>query len=342
MQLNAIQNIQNARVRKVVESLTVQPTLQNLSDGQLEAIAKSVVVDGLKDQLKHEVIKTKVDKEIEKLKTRWLNKFQSTHTKRSFKRNIEVFFVWLGNTSITEVDAQVADDYAAYLRTSASRSKGSAKISDNTALQRIAACSSFFKNLVRWRVVPNNPFNGVSRPKKLVERKTSEQIPTAKELDAIEKIALTSMTAKVKDHKTNTQRMNSAGRMAYAALVILRSTGLRVGALRGLTIDLNGYYKAKSKGSIASGRLSRDALKVFAKLQLDARKPFEDYSAAAFSIWLARKSGGKFQAHAVRHHFSVQHYKRHKDIFMLSKALGHASTVPTQAYLASLWLSHWS
>jgi integrase len=122
--------------------------------------------------------------------------------------------------------------------------------------------------------------------------------------------------------------------MALAALIVLRATGLRIGALPMLTIEKNGKYYAESKGGIASGKLSEEALNRLAELGLDQRKPFDEYK--SFSIWIYRATDGKFSPHSIRHRFAIDHYRENKDIARLQKALGHSSLTATTSYLSGL------
>lgn len=308
--------------------------LNNLSDGQLEEIAKRNLLNRLESDYDKEVEKLKINSKLDELKNRWLNQFDSKHTKKSFEINLDLFITWLNGKSIAEVDSQVVDDYSIYLKSS--KVNGSKKIiSNNTLLQRLASPSSFFKSLLRWDVVSVNYFLGVNKPKKKIQIKTAESVPTDIDLDKLESYAKDCMSAKL-NHKTNQERKRNAGKYAYAALKIIRESALRVGALVTLQIDENGYYTGDSKGGQVQGQFSKDILDMLKELSLNRKQPFKDYSTDAFSKWFYRASKGQFSVHGIRHYAAIRFYKRTKDIMALKEFLQHGSVLATQSYLATL------
>jgi site-specific recombinase XerD len=315
------------RVNSIVKELINAPELEDLTDTQIEAIAKSVLADQLKDKLKKEVNKARC--ELAPLRDRWLAGFDSIHTRRNFRVNFDMFIEWLGGIHFLDVNSQVVDDYLIFLKT---QKIGSKKISDNTARQRIAAPSSFYRALLRWQKISVNPFLGCKQPKKKLQIKSVEKIPENSDLDELEKIAAENINTN--GSHVSSQRKRQSGKMALAALIVLRATGLRIGALPMLTIEKNGKYYAESKGGIASGKLSEEALNRLAELGLDQRKPFDEYK--SFSIWIYRATDGKFSPHSIRHRFAIDHYRENKDIARLQKALGHSSLTATTSYLSGL------
>ena len=321
------------RITDTVQDFLDAPELEDLNEKQLTQITKALVVDKLKDSLKHEIEKAKLD--VEKIKKRWLAQFESKHTQRSFRKNLDLFLQWLGDKSMLDVDARIADDYLIYLKsvkTSGVSSRGK-RLSANTIRQRIAACSSFWDSMIRWKDVSLNPWHDIKLPKKKIAIKKSESVPTNKELDLIKDFCKRAMVAS----GTGSVLKKRGAIKAYVALEVLASTGLRVGALSSLTIDRKGYYTAESKGGTAQGRLTKKVLKTIKRYGLDERQPFKNYK--SFAKWFERTCKElklKISVHGLRHKFAVDYYNRTKDIAGLQRRLGHASLLATQAYLATL------
>ena len=322
------------RTSEVVQRILDSPELEDLTDEQLNKIAGTVLVESLKDKLRDEVKKAMID--VSQLKIEWLNRFDSSETKRSFERYFDYFLDWLGSgKSIIDVNSRIVDDYISYLKTIKIDSDNSGnKISNNTIRQRVAACSSFWKSLKRWNIVSDNPWIGCDLPKKFIAIKESEKVPTDEELNIMQEFCKKEMR---KDSGKGAVNRVQGTIKSYAALKVLRSTGIRCGALPSLTIDRDGYYKAQSKGGQANGKLNLNLIEFLAELGLDAIQPFKDYN--SFSKWFYRtckKLNFSFSVHGIRHRFAVNYYNKTKDIVGLQKKLGHTSLLATQAYLATL------
>jgi hypothetical protein len=167
---------------RAIQNYLRSPELKDLPPENLEKIARAVFLDSLKEQFKKEVKKSQID--VEKLKKKWLKNFESVATQKSFRNNLDLFLSWFDGKSILDVDAKVVDDYVHYLKTDAKTGKGR-HLSNATVRQRIAACSSFWKKLVRWGDAEKNPFLGTSNlPKKIIARKTASEIPSDEQLDS--------------------------------------------------------------------------------------------------------------------------------------------------------------
>ncbi len=328
------------KISKAIGKVLDSPDLNQLSDKQIEAIAKRYYLNTLTKEFEKEVHRSKLNEEaLQKLIDQWLDDFTSPHTSRSFKKNLNYFLDWLKGKSIVDVNSKVVDKYVSEL-------KNDMSISDNTKRQRVAACSSFFTTLVRWEVVNRNPFHGIKGlPKKKIAIKQEEQIPTDKELDLLEKYALTSIKTARKNKGKGYKRKLEGNIKALCTLHVLRNTGLRIGALTNLVIDKNGYYKARTKGSEAQGRLGDDILRIFDLYGLSKRQPFKEYSSNTFTVWLWRsltsgemknKINKLFSAHGIRHRYAINFYTQTKDVHELSKRLGHSSLLVTTAYLSGL------
>ena len=178
-----------------------------------------------------------------------------------------------------------------------------------------------------------NPWHGAKKPKKIIEVKKADAVPTNDELDRLQKFAFNRIQAT----GTGSKNKKQGSTKALGAIIILRATGMRSGALTSLDIDSNGSYSAKSKGGLISGRLSEEIINKLAELGLDKNRPFRNYR--SFSKWFERATkilGLTFTIHGTRHRFAIDYYKISKDIVGLQRALGHSSILATQAYLATL------
>jgi len=325
-----------AKITKSIQKVLDSADLKDLSEEQVEFIAKSYYIDSLKEEFGKEIKKTKLNPE--ELIEQWLSGFTSVHTVRSFRKNLSFFLSWLNCKSIIDVDPLTVDKYIAFINTDKT-------LSNNTRRQRIAACSSFFSDLERWGVIDKNPFQRAKGvPKKTLLTKSYDSIPTNEELDHIERFALIQIK-KASDGGRGTNKKLAGGIFALCTLKILRMYGLRVGALKTLKIDRNGNFKAFSKGKEVYGKFNEDILNLLDSYGLSRREPFRDYSEAAFSMWLwrAQKSDElagmfktKFSPHSIRHRFSIDFYKRTKDVHELSRRLGHSSLLVTTSYLSGL------
>lgn len=318
------------RLNKTIEKIINSPDLNNLSDEQLNKLAGSVLADKLKAELKNEVKKAEID--ISKLIQNWLAGFDSKHTTRSFKKNISLFMAWLDGRSILDVNSKMVDDYILYLKKSKNILTAK-KLSDNSVIQRISACSSFWKSLARWEVVDRNPWHGCKKPKKIIEVKKMESVPTNKELDTLQYFAWEGTNAT----GTGSKNKKLGSIKALLTLMILRDTGIRSGALRTLNLDRDGNFTAKSKGVKIKGKIDYEILDRIEVYGLNPQFPFANYK--SFPKWFERstkKLGLTFTIHGIRHRFAIDHYNKNKDIVALQRALGHSSIMATQAYLATL------
>jgi len=329
---NQLEN-KNQNLQTVINDFKKLPSLKNLSRRQIEKIAKAAYIDSLKDNFVHEGKKDLIDKN--KLKDKWLDLFDSSETIRSFKRNLEYFFSYILDKSILDVNALIVDDYLRFLKNSKTvgRVDRKRKLSDASIRQRIAACSSFWQALKRWEIVVNNPFKGCKLPKKLLQVKTPEQIPTTKQLNECEKYCRNKM--KISSGKGSIAQKKSA-KNALGALITLRETGLRVGALPTLLILEKGNYIAKTKGGIAKGKLKKNIISKLQKLDLYKRYPFKNYKSFSMYFYkMVRELDFDFSIHSIRHYFAIRYYKKNdKDIDKLRQAMGHKTTIPTMSYLS--------
>lgn len=317
------------KLSKQIAKILNSPDLRKLTDEQLEKLAKSLVIDNLKDQLKIEVKKATIN--IENLKSNWLSTFNSGITKLNYRHNIEEFLKWLENKSIIDFRAIDADDYLQYLKNS--------NISAGTIRFRIASVSSFCNYLKRLDVIPNNYFLKIKGLPKIKE--TQKIIPNDKDIQVIEEELLKELNATGRGSSGKIK----ASRILLVALGIIKNHALRIGALESLSIDRQGKFIADSKGNTVRGFLNEESKSLIEKLNLNANKPFAGYKTASikkqFERFLTRlHKDGKiekiFSPHDFRHYSAVKFYKESLDIFATMKFLNHKNVTTTQIYLRGL------
>ena len=104
-------------------------------------------------------------------------------------------------------------------------------------------------------------------------------------------------------------------------------------------------FKATSKGKDPTGELPTEALAAIKIAGLDARRPFAGTSETKLADVIRKltkrfeaegKIGAAYSAHDLRHLYAVTEYRKDKDIYSMSKLLGHASIHVTEAYLRGL------
>ncbi len=313
--------------------------LDSLTDEQLAILDNRLRLRQLDEKYeKQDKIKSFNNEELESLITDWLRTLNSIHTQSSFKYNLNQFIQWLKDKSILEVDSRIVDSYVAHLN--------SQSLSANTVRQRVIACSSFWTTLDRWKVIDiKNPFIGARGvPEKPISTKKPKDIPTDGILDLLEQYALDQTKA---TGKGSTMKIRAAIK-AYCAIRTLRSTGLRVGALKNMIIEeYEGdiYYTAETKNGIAEGELDKELLDLYKFFNLPLPTPFEIFNDKTFRSWLTKAMnseqwvknvGNKYTPHSIRHLFSLKDYEEHKDIYRLSRKLGHKNTESTCVYLSTL------
>lgn len=297
------------------------PQLSDLNTEQLEAVARLVMTDKLKEQLKKAVDLAGVDYESEKnifLET--ISKTGSAQTKRAYNNALQKLeaYTRARNISPLELTPAIADDFINDLKKQ--------DFSPATIRQTVASASSFYTFLER-RINNNgiillNPFRGTkARPAKKLVRAC--QYPTAKET----KIIIDSLPAELS-----------------AIVYLMAFRGLRAGAFPGLKLH-GAIFETTSKGKNIAGELSKDCVKKIKDLAGNYSAPFTRWTAGAIEqetryyvskLFKAGKISAVYSVHDFRHFYAVQEYKRDKDIYRVSKLLNHSSIAITENYLRGL------
>lgn len=295
-------------VRQIVEGT---PQLESLSMDDLALVAKAVVVDGLKDELKRRLDLARID--LAAKRQLFLARYRSLQTRRSYQTALAALEEWTTRAGVNPLDLKPrhADAYIASL----SGSPSSIRL-------KVAAASSFFTFLDReteGRI--RNPFLGTKlRPSR---SSAPPMVPSLLDVETV-------MTATSGDLK--------------AAIVAVLEHGFRVGALPTLQI-WGTRYQGISKGSHISGIISERTKIAVKEAGLDPRTPWKATSSDSLRnrfrflcsrLFSQHKIAAIYSIHDLRHFFAIQRYLADKDVYSLKLLLGHASLQVTENYLRGL------
>jgi integrase len=289
------------------------PSLESLGRDELKSVAKAVVFDSLKDDLKRRVELGKIDYPAKR------SLFLARHAKRSkkteatYRTALDLLDDWAERSGISVLDmkASHADAFIDSLEGSSS-----------TIRLRVSGASSFFTFLEReteGRV--RNPFRGTkARP---IKKTKAPVVPSEEELETIKA---------------------ELSPPIQAAVVAMMEHGFRVGAMRSLVIRA-GRYTGTSKGKEISGEISSKVVKAIKAAKLDSQSPWAELSEEAVRnafkwatgrLFREGKIQAKYSVHDIRHYFAIREYRKDRDIYRLKTLLGHASIQITENYLRGI------
>lgn len=314
-----------SKKRELLKNILVSSKI-GLSDLNLEhyeKILKSVLIDDLKVEAKLEAKKMTFD--LKENIDLWLNQFESLKTKALYRVNLNRFLTWTDkkNLSILEVKSKEVFEYISFLN---SQDK-----SNNYKNSIISAVSSFFSFLTTIDILDKNYFLKVkSKPKQQRYNKNTENIPTETELkkyfDFIDSLI-----------ESNKKQVSNRAKKVLISSKILLNNGLRIGALDNLELKKDGSFITYSKGKKTTGKLDSESLDLLKKYFDFTHGKFKDINLNLNNLKnFFIKYNFNFSSHSFRHLFSIRHYKKHKDIYQLSRLLNHANIGITGTYLSSL------
>ena len=330
---NESQEIITNNLSKQIHKILNSPELKDLKEDQIEKLAKSVIIENLKQQLKNEV--KKCSSNIFALKEKWLATFNSDSTRINYKNNIEQFLKWMNGKSIIDLRAIDADDYLEFLRNS--------NLCSGSIRFKIAAASSFCNYLIRADIINRNYFLKMKGLPKIQEK--LKIIPTDQEVSVVENELLNELHSIGKGSKGK-QR---AASYMLIAISILKHHALRIGALNSLTIDKNGNFIADSKGNTVRGKLNKECLDLIDQFKFNRNKPFEkiktntikkQFESFHTRLYKENKINKIYGGHAYRHFSAVKFYTETLDIFRTMKHLQHTNVNTTQIYLKGLGIQN--
>ena len=295
----------------VNQVIAASPSLASLTQSELTAVAKAVILDDLKEELKHRIDIAKID--LTAQKAIFLSRYSSPQTSRSYAKALDSLEAWASRAGVMLLDLKPrhADAFIA----SCSGSPASIRL-------RIAAASSFYTFLDReteGRI--RNPFLGTRlRP---TRTSATPQIPSATDVEHI---------------------IEAAKGDLKAACIVIIEHGFRVGALPSLQI-WGQRFQGVSKGKQVSGVLSERARNAIIEASLDARAPWQGISADSLrnrfqylcrGLYAKHLIAAAYSIHDLRHYYAIQYYREHRDIYSLKLLLGHASIQVTEHYLKGM------
>jgi len=297
---------------------TEAPTLADLTQDQLEAIAQVVIKQRLVKELDDKALFATVDYPTERnlFLTHVRQRSPLGVAERAYRSALAALetFASPRHLSLVVLTPALADEFI-ILETSNGRSPASVR-------RDVAACSSFFTFLERRHTMVRNPFRGTkSRPGKRATRPAS--YPSPEEADLIRDALPTHLRA---------------------ALSMLVFRGLRIGALPSLTLKC-GRFTAMSKGREIQGAVPERVLSDLKTAHLAGPRPFTSYSGTQLADGIRKKTkilqkagliGDAYSAHDFRHLYAVTEYRKDRDLYRISKLLGHSTLHVTETYLRGL------
>jgi site-specific recombinase XerD len=307
-------------VRDIAGRIAQQaPRLADLGEEQLEKLARVVVAEGLRDELKTAVKLAKIPYRTER--ERFLERASRTgsqHTVKAYRAGLTHLEAWCADKGlpVLELTPAQADDWI--------ESEKARGLSSATVRLWVSGASAFWTWLERRHSNLRNPFRGTrSRPIAKPVRKLA--VPSDLEIRELEA---------------------AADPVLRAAIVMMSQAGLRVGGLPGLSI-LGARWNTTTKGKQQAGKVPEEARAVLERAGLPLRSPFSTFTADQLRMRFAYlvsklhadgKLRERYSVHDLRHAFAVRFYESTHDVYQVEKALGHANVSVTEGYLRSLGL----
>ncbi len=269
----------------------------------------------------------------------WLSseKGYSLHTVDGYKRDLEDFNNYVaGKTTVEDIDVHIIRGYIYSLQT---------RLKSSSVARKLSALQSFFKFLLREKLIENDPVVGVSRPKQ------SKYMPVFLSVDEVFILL-----------ETPSEQDSFAAR-DRALLEFLYSTGTRVAELVSLNMEAldfeRGVVRVRGKGErerqIPIGKQAIEALLEYfpQRDQLIRSRLLKKKSVEQAAVFLngrgtrlstrsverlvkgyAERAGinAPVTPHALRHSFATHLLEMGADLRSVQELLGHASLSTTQKY----------
>lgn len=270
----------------------------------------------------------------------------SPHTCRCYQRDLEAFgdflkkseegFSLSGRVDWQKVNRMTIRKYLSFLH----------RVNKKSSIARkISTLRSFYRYLIRERLVSTNPARAVSTPK------VEKTLPTTLTVDE----AVELVESPRKPLKGVSQKENKLSALRdQAILELLYSSGLRVSELVGLNLrdlDLNLEIvrvmgKGRKERIVPVGKMAIQALTIYLNQRgsADHEAPLfinlrggrlTSRSVARLIKKYSRVSGiaRKVSPHSLRHSFATHLLDAGADIREIQEMLGHASLSTTQKYI---------
>jgi site-specific recombinase XerD len=301
---------------QIVSSITnTRLQWKNLTKESIEEVAKQVLSEEFKKQIKKDVCS-------EKYKYFRYGDFikvqKSYSTKETYTYALRILKKWseMHDLHFAVLTSEECDKFIVYLI-----EKGYSTSYINTVCN---ICSSFYAYLER--IDPEffkNTFRGTTAKPKIKPSRPIV-IPTEKEVE---------------------EMIKRFPPIEAGVIAVCAYRGLRIGSFPSLKRKNDGMYEFESKEKFYPKiDLGEKVIKILKKLNLNLDFPFKYLNISVAKRMMnyrlkkiKEKEGGIikeiYSHHDLRHFFSINTYKLSKDIYKLSKLLGHASVSTTEKYL---------
>lgn len=278
-----------------------------------------------------------------------IEKNYSQYTIEHYQHDIREFFMFMSEQGLNSLDAIEYSDTRIYLTKLFDQ-----QLSRKSVARKISCMRSFFKFLLREKIVNDNPFSLVSIPK--LEKRLPDFF-YEEELSELFKACETE---------------TALGKRNKAILELLYATGIRVGEcckiqMKDVDLSLSTVLvrgKRKKERYVPFGSFAHDALEEYILYgRPDLRKkedhdylfvnfrggPLTDRGIREILNKLIEKSAltGKIHPHKLRHSFATHMMSNGADMRTVQELLGHAFLSSTQVYthvtkehLRNIYMSH--
>ncbi len=280
----------------------------------------------------------------------------SEHTVESYRMDIEQFAKMILKKDIREnpesVNWSEVSVFSARLLVMELQKNEITKVS---TLRKISSLRSFFRFMVREEYVKQNPFSGLTSPKK------EKRLPKYMSVDEVGKLLDAPKqywSYAIVNHITKDEdSANFAAARDTAILEVIYSGGLRISEALGLNIGdidlINDIIKVKGKGKkeriAALGKLSVTALSNYFKIR-EIRNASNNTASPVFvnkygdritprsfqrNLKLYLETAGlpvDMTPHKLRHSFATHMLNAGADMRSVQELLGHANLSTTQIY----------
>lgn len=296
-------------------------------DALVEKLLESNIIDELKADIAREKNIMRYDWQRESSDFLSQCRARSAHTSKAYAYALNDFERWTlsqGMNTPLEATPAIADSYIMHLQ---QEGKSSALIR-----QRTGGLSAFYSALERKSSMAiRNIFRGTrALPKRKSVKRIENELPT-ENLELFTKDVETIIAAET-------------GKEFKSIIAVMAYRGLRAGAFQHMSIHGNKFFTT-SKGKEISGDLPAECLELIDAAGVKRNEPFPRWNSAKISsefqyhikkLYCQKRISYKYSAHDLRHYFALMDYTEHKDIYRLSKLLGHSSIAITEIYLKGL------
>ena len=302
-------NIEIKDFNKILKSID----FSKLNDDDKKVIYKELLKDKAIKDLKEKILIA--DNDIQDLINKFIDTFKSLNTKKVYRMYLHNFIDYCNDNNINPLLIKVIeiDLYSSYLFTNNC---------NHTARNHIATVSSFFNKLVKWNILEKSPCIDIKRPSNI--NKKDKKIPSDSELELI------------LNYFKEKNKLD-----LYYSILFTSQEGFRVGLLDNFKINDLYSYSGVSKNKQITGvfeNIDSNEINKFIKLKIN-------FNSSSLKVLINRHLKkladyglikNIYSYHDFRHYYSINAYKKDKDIYKLSKKLNHSNINTTTIYLQGL------